>query len=44
MNGDGKIITNNVTKEIYKAAHQTSARYPLLINEAEVNGLKTTST
>ena len=32
---------NNVTKEIYKAAHQTSARYPLLINEAEVNGLKT---
>ena len=32
---------NNVTKKIYKSAHQTSARYPLLINEAEVNGLKT---
>jgi len=32
---------NNVTKEFYKAAHQTSARYPSNINEAEENGLQT---
>ena len=32
---------NNVTKEFYKAAHQTSARYPSEINEANASGLQT---
>jgi flavin reductase (DIM6/NTAB) family NADH-FMN oxidoreductase RutF len=32
---------NNVTKEFYKAAHQTSARYSIDVNEAEAAELET---